>query len=172
MVILETPRLRLRPFRAEDAGAMESVFCDPDVMRFSEGVLTPADVSRLLERIINVDYPELGFGPWAVMKKNRRQTVIGYCGLDRDPNRCGQRQGELGYRLARPYWGQGYAYEAAAAVCRYGFSKLAMEEIISMIDPHNLASIRVSEKIGMRRQGEVIFPGYDYPDLLYVLNRN
>jgi len=169
MVVLETKRLRLRTFSMSDALAMEAVFCDPDVMRYSDGILAPNHVSSLVARIIEHDYPEWGFGMWAIVRKTTNE-VAGYCGFSREQGRCANDEGELGYRLARSYWGCGYAFEAASAVCRYGFRELRLNRIVSTIDPHNQASIRIAEKLGMCRQGEIMFLGYDHPDLLYVLD--
>lgn len=169
MIVLETKRLRLRTFTPEDASTMEAVFCDPEVMRYSDGCMTHMQVHGALETIIDHDYPTLGFGLWAVVEKSSG-NVVGYCGLAREYGRCAGDEGELGYRLARVFWGQGYALEAAQAVCRYGIQKLGLRRIVATIDPHNQASIRLADRLGMRRQGEIVFPGYDYPDLFYVLD--
>ncbi|HZS96690.1 MAG TPA: GNAT family N-acetyltransferase [Terriglobales bacterium] len=60
---------------------------------------------------------------------------------------------ELGYWLGVPYWGQGYATEAARAVIQYGFETLGLHRIYASYVPHNVASGRVLQKIGMRREG-------------------
>lgn len=169
MIILETKRLRLRMFTREDARAMEAVFCDAEVMRYSDGCMTPMQVPGALETIIDHDYPAHGFGMWAAVEKSSGD-VVGYCGLAREPGRCAGDEGELGYRLARAFWGRGYALESAQAVCRYGIQKLGLRRIVATIDPHNQASIRLADRLGMRREGEIVFPGYDYPDLFYVLD--
>lgn len=148
---------------------MEAVFCDPDVMRYSEGAMTTEQIRTTIETVVKHDYPELGFGMWAVLEQGS-PDVIGYCGFDRVAGRCANDEGELGYRLARSVWGNGYGLEAASAVCEFGLKKIELGRIVAMIDPHNLPSIRVAERLGMRRQGEIMFAGYDYPDLFYVLD--
>jgi RimJ/RimL family protein N-acetyltransferase len=67
----------------------------------------------------------------------------------------GRREIELGYRIARPYWGQGLATEAAGAAVRYAFDQLMLERVVSSIDGKNTASIRVAEKIGMSYQRDI-----------------
>lgn len=71
-----------------------------------------------------------------------RHEVIGYCGLFYFPDIGGQPEVEIGYRLARAFWCQGYATEAARAVRDYSFRVLGLPRLIAMIDPQNTASIR------------------------------
>src|SRR4051812_40748374 len=86
------------------------------------------------------------FGLWAVVEKSTRD-VIGYCGLSRFEDVGGQPETEVGYRLIRSAWGHGYATEAATAVRDYAFDTLSLTRLIAIIDPRNVASIRVAEKI-------------------------
>ena len=76
---------------------------------------------------------------------------------------------EIGYRLRRSAWGQGYATEAAQEVRDYAFHTLGMKRLIAIIDPANVASIRVAEKIGMNYEQDVMFEGYTHPDHVYVV---
>ena len=102
------------------------------------------------------------------MEKNSR-VVIGYCGLFYFPAIAEQPEIEIGYRLARPFWGHGYATEAVAAVRDYGFSVLCLPRLIALIDPQNVASIRVAENAGMRYEREVMLEGYSHPDHVYSI---
>jgi RimJ/RimL family protein N-acetyltransferase len=77
---------------------------------------------------------------------------------------------ELGYRLARSAWGKGYATEATIAVRDHAFTSLGMKRLIAIIDPSNLASVRVAEKLGMRFESEVMLEGYTHPDHVYALD--
>jgi RimJ/RimL family protein N-acetyltransferase len=95
--------------------------------------------------------------------------VIGYCGLFAFPDINGRPEIEIGYRLERAAWGNGYATEAACAVRDYAFAILQIPRLIALIDPANVASIRVAEKIGMRYEQEVLLPGYTHPDHVYVV---
>lgn len=168
MIILETDRLILRHFQVFDAEALNDVFGDAEVMRFGPGVQTQQWVCDWLHDCLENYYPKLGFGPWAVVEKIRR-TVIGYCGLFYFPDIEGQPEIELGYRLARRAWGQGYATEAGRAVRDYSFSVLGLPRLIALIDPQNVASLRVAAKVGMRYEKDVMLDGYTHPDHVYSI---
>ena len=170
MVILETERLVLRHFRISDIEAMNRVFGDAEVMRFGDGVQTAQWVEDWLCRCIESYEQKLGIAPWAVVVKGSPEA-IGYCGLIHVPDVSGQPETEIGYRLARLFWGHGYATEAVCAVRDYAFATLGLQRLISMIDPHNLASIRVAEKAGMRYEKDVMFEGYSHPDHVYSIQR-
>lgn len=170
MVIVETERLILRHVQLSDAQAMYRVFGDAEVMRYGDGVQTEAWVRDWLRKCLEHDYPTWGFGPWAVVEKASRD-VIGYCGLFHFPDVGGQPEVEIGYRLARAFWGRGYATEAVLTVRDYGFNTLGLPRLIAMIDPQNAASIRVAEKAGMRYEKDVMFAGYTHPDRVYAIAR-
>ena len=167
MFRLITERLFLRQFQTTDREPMYRIFCDPDVMRFSDGVKTKEWVQAWLETCLE-RYQTWGFGPYAVVRQGN-QDVIGYCGLFFFPDLDGKAETEIGYRLARSTWGQGYATEAACAVRDYAFTTLGMKRLIAMIDPSNLASIRVAEKIGMKYEKDVMLEGYSHPDHIYMI---
>ncbi len=114
-------------------------------------------------------YRSWGFGPYAVVTKSNPE-VIGYCGLFYFPDLGGQPEIEIGYRLARSAWGLGYATEAAHAVRDYAFSTLGMKRLIAMIDPSNIASIHVAEKIGMQYEKDIMLEGYTHPDHIYSMS--
>ena len=136
-------------------------------MRFSDGVKTREWVHSWLHTCLE-RYQTWGFGPYAVME-SRSQNVIGYCGLFFFPDIDGQAEVEIGYRLVRSAWGQGYATEAACAVRDYAFAILRMKRLIAMIDPSNTASIRVAEKMGMHYEKGILLEGYTHPDDIYVV---
>jgi [ribosomal protein S5]-alanine N-acetyltransferase len=169
MLLLESERLLLRHFRSFDGEPMMRVFGDAQVMRFGDGVQTRDWVDHWIVTCLE-DYRSRGFGPYAVVEKER-QRLIGYCGLFFFPAVNGRAEVEIGYRLERLAWGQGYATEAAGTVREYAFSSVGMGRLISIIDPANLASIRVAEKIGMQYEGEVKFEGYTHSDHVYAITR-
>ncbi len=168
MIVVETARLILRHFHINDTEAMNRVFGDAEVMQFGPGVQTPQWVQSWLQDCLENYYQKWGFGPWAVLEKQHRETV-GYCGLFYFSNIGGQPEVEIGYRLARAFWGQGYATEAVLAVRNYGFNVLGLSRLIAMIDPQNVASIHVAEKAGMRYEKDVMFEGYTHPDHIYAI---
>jgi [ribosomal protein S5]-alanine N-acetyltransferase len=167
-VIVQTPRLVLREFEPGDGEAMHRVFGDREVMRYSDGVRSPQWVRAWIEGWIDERYRQWGFGVWAVLEKPTL-AVIGYCGLSRFPERRAADDAEIGFRLMRPHWGRGLATEAAVAVRAHAFDVLRLPQLVALIDPQNLAAVRVARKIGLRYEGEVILPGYDHPDHLYAL---
>ena len=167
MVVAVTERLVLRHFDLSDAEAMERIFGDADVMFYGHGVQTPSWVRGWLERC-REDYARHSFGLWAVVERAGGE-VIGYCGLSQFPDVGGQPETELGYRLAKSHWGRGYATEAACAVRDYAFGTLELPRLICIIDPRNVASIRVADKVGMHYEKDVVFEGF--LDRVYAINR-
>jgi RimJ/RimL family protein N-acetyltransferase len=170
-MILETDRLILREFKLEDARPMEAVLGDPDVMEFSEGVMDTEGVATWL-KFAKEGYARRGYGPWAIIEKSS-EAVIGYCGLFHFPDINGREEIEIGYRLARKQWGKGYATEAALAVRDNAFNSLGMRRLICMVDPHNTRSVRVAEKLGMTKQGEVkLHESWTHADHVYVIKKS
>jgi [ribosomal protein S5]-alanine N-acetyltransferase len=167
MVIVETERLILRQFHIFDGESMNRVFGDPEVMHYGPGTQTQSWVRDWLRDRMEDDQ-KLGFGPWAVVEK-ALSTVIGYAGLFHFPEIDGQPEIEAGYRLARLYWGYGYATEAVSAIREYAFNVLCLPRLIAIIDPQNTASINVAKKVGMHYEKSVMLEGYTYPDHVYSI---
>jgi len=167
--LAETQRLLMRQFAASDLTAMTHVFGDAEVMRYGDGPQSPEWIRGWLRRCME-SYARRGYGPWAAVEKVRGE-VIGYCGLFYFPDVNGRAEIEIGYRLARAHWGQGYATEAVTAVRDYAFAALEMPRLIALIDPANTTSIRVAEKAGMRYEADVMFEGYSHPDWVYAISR-
>jgi RimJ/RimL family protein N-acetyltransferase len=167
-MLLTTARLYLRHFHILDAEPLLRVFEDAEVMRFGDDVKTREWVQAWLRTGLEQYYRTWGFGPYAVVEP-RSHEVLGYCGLFYFPEVNGQPEVEIGYRLRRSAWGQGYASEAAQAVRDFAFNTLGIKRLIAMIDPGNRPSIRVAEKLGMRYESEVMCAGYDHPDHVYVI---
>jgi RimJ/RimL family protein N-acetyltransferase len=168
-IITQTERLILRPFDMLDVEAMCRVLCDPEVMLFSDGVKPLTGAREWMEDCVD-NYSRSDFGVWAVVEKNTK-NVVGYCGLIQFPNIDGQPEIEIGFRLLRPCWGQGYATESAGSVRDYAFDVLFVSRLISLVDPQNTVSIRVVEKLGMSYEKDVMLLGYDHADNLYSMHR-
>jgi RimJ/RimL family protein N-acetyltransferase len=102
---------------------------------------------------------------WAVEEKASRSFagMIGFAAPDTWPGF------ELGGHLAKPFWGKGYASEGARAAMAYAFNVLEKDRIISLVDPANIASVRVVESIGERLQGRIPHLGREV--LCYGLDR-
>lgn len=168
-VIAETERLVIRRLTAADRDAIARVLCDSKVMEFSMGRLPRNQVSQWIHDR-TAEYEQLGYGIWAVTLSTSGET-IGYCGFSRLGGDDGGQDTEIGFRLARRFWSRGYATEAASATLSYGFSVLGLPRIVALVDPYNTRSIRVVEKLGMQWERDIMLPGYDHPDRLYVARR-
>lgn len=164
---LETDRLLLRPFRDTDIDAYAAMCADPEVMRYvgDRGPLCRDDAWRQMAMLVG-HWHLRGFGMWAV-EERATQTFIGRVGLhfpDGWPDR------EVAWALARPYWGKGYALEAARAVLAQAFGLLQWPRAVSLIDPANRPSIRLAERLGERFDREVEVRGYRV--CLYSIERD
>jgi RimJ/RimL family protein N-acetyltransferase len=144
---IETDRLRLRAFTPGDLDDLYLVFGDAEVMTYiSGGKPRTREATRTgLLRTIE-GWRERGFGLWAVVEKDTGR-VIGYCGLIFLE---GTTEIELAYGLAKSSWGKGLATEAARAGLRFGFEELKLERIVAVVNPQNIPSQRVLEKLGMK----------------------
>lgn len=143
--VFETERLILREFQLTDAEHLFELNADPEVIQYT-GDPAFASLQEAIDLITNYDqYKLYGYGRWSVVTKDEGE-FIGWCGLKNHPQ-----EGfiDLGYRLFKSVWGNGYATEAAKACLDYGHYELGIEEIIARVLPDNRASIRVIEKIGM-----------------------
>lgn len=136
----------LRAFAPDDLDRLCLVFGDAEVMRYISGGKPRSreeTETGLLKTIEGWQRRE--FGLWAVTLKESEE-MIGYCGLiflDDTP------EIEIAYGLARAHWGKGYATEAALASLRFGFERLKLERIVAVVNPGNVPSQRVLEKLGM-----------------------
>jgi RimJ/RimL family protein N-acetyltransferase len=148
---LLTPRLRLRVWRESDREPFRWMNADPAVMEFFPGALSFEESDALADRI-ETHFREHGFGLWAVEVPGIA-PFIGYVGLavpafQAHFTPCV----EIGWRLARAYWGKGYATEAAQEELRFAFDELSLGEVVSFTVPSNIRSRRVMERLGMQHQ--------------------
>jgi RimJ/RimL family protein N-acetyltransferase len=154
----ETSRLRLRPRSLADTEACLAMDREPDVARFVPEVLRmvcgpEADAiahRAFVEERTRGPYPR-GLGYWTICPRAAEDVFLGWVLLI--PVDAVGPEVEIGWRLRRSAWGQGYASEAAAVLVPHGLIGLGLPEVIADIDPANLGSIRVAEKIGLRRRG-------------------
>jgi len=164
-----TERLILREPVLGDLDQLSAINADPEVARFVSrtGPLTRDQTQALLERSIE-HWREHGFGWWMA---DLRETgeLTGFVGLAH-PTFVPEiaHEVEVGWRIGRPYWGRGLATEAARAALELGFGELGLRRIVSIIDPSNARSIRVAEKLGLRRERELRHALWPVPVSLYV----
>jgi RimJ/RimL family protein N-acetyltransferase len=154
-----TARLLLRLWTDADREPFAAMNADPAVMKYFPSVLSRAESDASLERILK-QFDERGFSVWAAEVPGVA-PFIGFVGLsvptfDAPFTPCV----EVGWRLARAHWNQGYATEGARAALKLGFEELGLQEIVSMTVPTNLPSRRVMEKLGMRRDPK---DDFDHP---------
>lgn len=166
---LETERLIGEPVvdrHREDAAAL---FGDPRVAawiwppeRDDSGPRTPAQADELVDRFL-AHWAEHGYGMWHFAERDGGDFV-GQVGLQQ-ANVEGERVVEIGWTLLSGQWGKGYATEAARSVLELGSGPLGIDEIVSFTLPHNQASRRVMEKIGLAYDRDFVHVGL--PHVLY-----
>ncbi|NJK56623.1 MAG: GNAT family N-acetyltransferase [Pleurocapsa sp. SU_5_0] len=157
MQILETSRLTLRYITSRDAEALMAILGDAEVMQFSIiGIHSSKQIKQFIEQRL-ISYLEYGFGLYALVHK-QNQELIGYCGFFIQSIEQ-QKEVEVGYRLAKKYWGQGLATEAAKAVVEYGQQRFNFRRFVCLIEIKNNRSIRVAQKLGMKLEKKIIYHG-------------
>lgn len=149
--LLRGERLRLRGFRSDDLGDFFALHADPAVMRYwsfpawtqrrqAEDYLARAIAARSNEEMLC----------WAIAGRED-DRLIGAATLF-DIQRA-QGRAEIGYALRPAHWSRGYAQEALRLVLDYAYSKLSLRRIEADVDPRNLPSCRLVERLGFRREG-------------------
>jgi ribosomal-protein-alanine N-acetyltransferase len=145
--ILETPRLRFRPHHPEDLEPYCAMEMDPEVRRYVGGYPRTREAAEAKFRnALNAAPSRLSL--WATILKSEA-TTIGRCGLypHIENHHTVPNEAVLAFYLARPFWGQGLATEAAAAFISYGFSDLHLARIVAKVDARNAASLHILDKL-------------------------
>jgi RimJ/RimL family protein N-acetyltransferase len=148
MAELATPRLRLRHWRDDDLAPFAALNADPEVMRYFPATLTRAQSDEFVTYIQAIMAPQ-GWGLWAV-EVPEVSPFIGFVGLNRVQFEAHFTPAvEVGWRLDRHHWGNGYASEGAAAALTFAFDQLATPEVVSFTSTVNERSIKVMRRLGM-----------------------
>jgi len=145
-------RVYLRNFNSSDFNAVHMYAADPQVVRyFSWGPNTPEEtLSFINSAAISAErQPRQRYDLAIILRSD--ETLIGGCGLYIQADRCFE--AEIGYCLQRQYWGAGFGTEVAALLVYFAFNKLKLHRVFATCDPKNAASIRVLEKVGLKREG-------------------
>lgn len=174
---LSTERLLLRRWLPEDLDPFARYSADPEAMRYFPSTHT-REQSDALARELARPIEERGWGFWAVeVRKGPR--FIGFVGLKEANFEAHFTPAvEIGWRLGREHWGNGYATEAARAALDFGFSELDLEEIVAITVPANQRSRRVMERLGMTHDADGDFDHPRVPEgpfrrhVLYRLGRS
>jgi RimJ/RimL family protein N-acetyltransferase len=151
---IQTDRLILRDFAADDWRAIHVYAADGEAVRYMEwGPNDEATTRAFVERAVALQHATPRLDLELAVTLRAGGGLIGGCGFHvSDPH---NRAGWIGYILSREHWGQGYATEAARALLRLGFDRFGLHRIWATCDPRNTASARVLEKIGMCREGHL-----------------
>lgn len=168
--LIQTERLILRPWRDSDRDAFAQLTADPRVMEFFPSTLTREESDQMIDKI-QKKIDERGWGLWAVSVPGV-SDFIGFIGLWEPIFEAHFTPAvEVGWRLAYPFWGKGYASEGARACLQYGFEQLGLNEIVSFTTEENVRSRKVMERIGMHRDPQ---DDFDHPkmDKEHPLNRH
>ena len=154
MTSLETERLLLREFEDSDWEAVHEYGSDLEVVKYLLWGPNTEEESRNFIRGA-IDYqqqePRKNYVFAVVLKVE--DLLIGGCGIHMSTTESPE--GWLGYCYNRHFWGKGYATEVARALLAFGFKELGLHRIFATCDVENVASARVLEKIGMRREGHL-----------------
>lgn len=162
-VLIETERLRLRPMEISDLDAFVALHTDPEVTEF----IRPLDRTAAEERLRRdaSEWRERRHGLLAVLDRESG-AFLGRCGLKHWPQFA---ETELGWVLRRDAWGHGYATEAARACAEWGFAELDVPYLTAMVNPDNVRSVRVAERLGMAPLRDDVLLGD--PVVVYGLDR-
>ncbi len=172
-----TERLLLRAWRDSDLPALAALNADAEVMRHFPSPLDAEQSAQMLARM-REHLDEHGFGFWALQRRDSGE-LIGVTGLARVSFAAPFVPAvEIGWRLARAHWRQGYAREAACAALAVAFEQLGLDQVVSFTVPANLPSQAVMRSIGMQRDkdGDFLHPklpdGHPLqPHVLYRIRR-
>jgi RimJ/RimL family protein N-acetyltransferase len=175
-MVLDGPRLRLRPWRDGDADAFAALNADPAVMRHFAAPLSRAESDAMLARV-RAHGAEHGFCFCAAERRSDGR-LLGFCGLQRVAFEARFTPAvEIGWRLFPAFWGRGLAREAAELALGAAFGPLGLEEVVAFTVPANAPSWGLMRRLGMRPDGGFEHPrlpeGHPLrPHLLYRLRRD
>jgi RimJ/RimL family protein N-acetyltransferase len=156
---LRTERLLLRRWLARDRQPFVAMNADPEVMEHFPATLSRAESIAMIERA-EACFERRGYGLWAIEIPDE-EPFVGFAGLSPvDIPVPFAPAVEIGWRLARPFWGRGLASEAAVAAATFGFAERGLREIVSFTAVGNERSRRVMERLGMQRDPDCDF---DHP---------
>ena len=154
-LLLETDRLSMREFEETDWSAVHTFASDFEVVQYLEsGPNTKSETKDFIRRVMSYrdDQPRCRF-ELAIIEKCS-DCLIGRGCLH--VSNLKSKQGWIGYCLHKTFWGYGYATEAALRLLKFGFQELGLRRITATCDTNNSSSVRVLEKLGMRREGHFL----------------
>jgi len=171
-----TDRLELRRFHAEDLDELAVIFAKPEVWQYPYGRAFSRDETQTFLKTQIDEWASVGFGCWLAIERATGR-MVGYVGIS-VPTFLPEvlPAVEVGWRLDPLAWGKGYATEGASAALDEAFKTLALEEVCSIPQSENPPSVRVAERLGMRRDRVVTIPANErrgeLEALLFVIARD
>lgn len=168
----ETERLTLRPPRLQDAEAFAAINADPEVTAFvsETGPLARGESDLLLRKMLD-HWADFGFGWWMA---DQRETgeLIGFVGLSHPASLPPMAEEvEVGWRLARAHWGQGYATEGAREAVRGAFEDRGLPRLVAIIDRDNARSLAVARRLGFAHWRDMDHPRWSRGVQVHLLER-
>ena len=161
---IETNRLILRRFEADDAKLIFELDSNPLVHRYlgNKPIKTMKEAEAVVE-LIPSQYQKFGIGRWAMIEKSTR-NFIGWNGLKFVTERINGRSNyyDLGYRLVPDYWGKGFATEGALVSVSYAKEELKLHELYAAAHVDNVASNRIIQKLGFDMLNQAVFAEVDH----------
>lgn len=159
-VTADRSRIRLRHWKDDDLDPFAAINADPEVMRYFPASLSRGESDALAQRI-RAGFTARGWGFWA-LERRADERFIGFVGLSPVASNLPFAPAvEIGWRLARDAWHQGFATEAALASLRFAFEALSLDEVVSFTARTNGRSLAVMRRLRMREQVE----GFEHPAL-------
>lgn len=162
-IFAETDRIFLREITLDDAAAMFEMDADPEVHTYlGKSPIQMMDQAVHQIQYIRQQYIDYGIGRWAIVDKQSGEFV-GWGGLKFRTDELNGYHNfyEVGYRLLRRFWGQGFATEAAAATLKYASEKLKLNTVYAMANVENKASKNVLLKCGFIITGQISHEGIE-----------
>jgi [ribosomal protein S5]-alanine N-acetyltransferase len=152
-ITLETERLVLRPLSDTDLDALHRISNEPLVRPYlwDDEPVSMEQIEGIFSQSVR-EFAKKGLGLFGVRLRGEAE-LLGLCGFRSLENTD---EIELAYQLSQKWWGRGFATEAARACLHYAFEEVGLERIVAGVEPQNVASKRVIEKLGMRYAGEMV----------------
>ncbi|MCZ4064691.1 GNAT family N-acetyltransferase [Oxalobacter aliiformigenes] len=175
-MILSTSRILLRPWKETDYSVFFEMSSDPLVSEYLPSFPDKSSCDAFINHLRG-NFSEKGWGFWA-LEHRESGTFMGMAGIHEPGPEFGVGRPcvEIGWRLARGFWGKGYAMEAAQEIVRFAFSELHLDELVSFTARDNVRSEKLMKRLGMIYEKDfdlLLFPP-EHPHrrhLLYKLTR-
>lgn len=154
--ILETERLVVRELALSDMDALFELYSYEGMTDYMEGLYAYEEEYDYQKAYIENMYHFFGYGMWLVFEKETGK-LVGRAGVEHREELEGEL--ELGYAIGTPWQGRGYATEVCRGILEYVREELGFEEIGSLVQPENIVSVRLLEKLGFNMEKEVVLDG-------------